>query len=141
MWSRAGVTTEVEVMPANAFFARSAKSEFSAFLIGFGATVGDAYIGMAQVLHSYDPAHGLGGLNRVRFADPAVDAALERSERERDPEARAAALREAGRRAFEQDTALLALHFPDNVWASRAGFDYTPRMAEGTMAALLRPAR
>jgi peptide/nickel transport system substrate-binding protein len=140
MWSRVGVITEVEVMPSNAFFARSAKGEFSSFLIGFGASVGDGYAGMAQVLHSYDPAHGLGGLNRTRFADPAVDAALELSERERDPVARAAALGEAARVGLERDVALLALHFPDNVWATRAGFAYTPAMEEATLAALLRPA-
>jgi len=140
MWSRVGVTTEVEVMPSNAFFSRAAKSEFSAFLIGFGSTVGDAYTGMSQVVHSYDIAHGLGGLNRFRFADPAVDAALARSEEERDPVVRDAVLRDAARIAFVQDTALLPLHFPDNVWASRKGFSYVPRMDEGTMAILLRPA-
>ncbi len=139
MWTRAGVPTEVEVLPANAFFARAAKREFAAFLIGFGLSVGDSYTGMSQVLHSFDAAHGLGGLNRFRFADPAVDAALDTSVTLRDPAARAAALQKAARVAFVEDTAIIPLHFPDNVWATRKGFTYRAGMSEGAEAALLTP--
>eukprot|EP01037_Dinobryon_pediforme_P005507 gene5507-5561_t len=121
MWTRAGVATSVDVLPANAFFARAAKRDLSAFLIGFGSTAGDSYTGMSQVLHSYDEAKGLGALNRFRFADKAVDEALERSQVTRDPAQRDAALREAARIAFTQDYAMVPLHLPDNVWATRAG--------------------
>ncbi|WP_264712561.1 ABC transporter substrate-binding protein [Limobrevibacterium gyesilva] len=139
-WTRAGIGTEVDVLPSNAFFSRAAKREFAAFLIGFGSTAGDAYTAMSQVLNSYDAERGLGALNRFRFSDPAVDAALERSQGERDPAARTAALQAAARIALVQDTAIIPLHFPDNAWATRAGFSYRPTMAEGAQAALLRPA-
>jgi peptide/nickel transport system substrate-binding protein len=138
MWTRAGVATSVDVLPANAFFARAAKREFSAFLIGFGSTAGDSYTGMSQVLHSYDEGKGLGALNRFRFADKAVDEALERSQQARDPDSRAAALREAARIAFTQDYAMVPLHLPDNVWATRAGLTYQPKMSEGALPELLR---
>ncbi len=141
MWTRAGIATSLDVLPANAFFSRAAKREFSAFLIGFGSTAGDSYTGMSQVLHSYDDTRGLGALNRFRFADKAVDAALERSQSTRDPEGRAAALREAARIAFVQDNAMIPLHFPDNVWATRAGLTYRPMMQEGAMAELLSRAK
>lgn len=141
MWTRAGVATSVDVLPSNAFFARAAKREFASFLIGFGSSAGDSFTGMSQVVHSYDEAHGLGSLNRFRFADPAVDAALEASQTTHDPEARAAALRDAARIAFVKDSAMVLLHFPDNVWATRAGLTYQPMMQEGAIPSLLSPAK
>jgi peptide/nickel transport system substrate-binding protein len=141
MWTRAGIATSVDVLPSNAFFARAAKRELSSFLIGFGSSAGDSYTGMSQILHSYDETHGLGALNRFRFADPAVDAALDRSQQARDPASREAALREAARIAFVQDSAMIPLHFPDNVWATRAGVTYRPKMQEGALPELLSPAR
>jgi peptide/nickel transport system substrate-binding protein len=128
-------------MPSNVFFSRAAKREFSAFLIGFGSSAGDAYPGMAQVLNTYDAVHGLGALNRERFSDPAFDALLAKSQVERDPAARDALLRQAARLAFVQDAAILPLHFPDNVWATRAGFTYLPAMEEGTLATHLAIAK
>ena len=139
MWTRAGVATSVDVLPANAFFARAAKRDLSAFLIGFGSTAGDSYTGMSQILHSYDETKGLGALNRFRFTDKAVDAALELSQQARDPDARATALRSAAKIAFTQDYAMVPLHIPDNVWATRAGLSYHPKMQEGALPELLKP--
>ena len=141
MWTRAGVATSVNVLPSNAFFARAAKREFAAFLIGFGSSVGDSYPGMSQVVHSYDPEHGLGALNRFRFSDPAVDAALDQSQQARDPEVRAGLLRQAAQLAFVKDSSMVNLHFPDNVWATRAGLVYHPTMSEGAQPELLSPGK
>jgi peptide/nickel transport system substrate-binding protein len=140
MWARIGVATQVDVLPSNAFFSRAAKREFAAFLIGFGSSAADSYTGMSQVVHTFDASQGLGGLNRFRFSDPAVDAALAASQTERDTGKRDALLREAARVAFVEDTALIPLHFPDNIWATRAGFTYTPRMNEGAVPQFLRRA-
>lgn len=137
MWTRVGVATAVNVLPSNAFFAQAAKREFSAFLIGFGSTAGDSYTGMSQVLHSFDPAHGLGALNRFRFADPKVDAALEASQSARDDATRQNALADAARIAFVDDTAIIPLHFPDNVWATKSSLTYHPTMQEGAIAELV----
>jgi peptide/nickel transport system substrate-binding protein len=139
-WSRVGVTTDVDVLPSNAFFSRGAKREFAAFLIGFGSSAGDAYPAMSQVLNTFDTEKGLGALNRFRFSDPAVDAALAASNAERDPAKREAALRGAARKALVEDVAIIPLHFPDNAWATRTGFSYRPTMSEGAQAGLLRPA-
>lgn len=138
MWSRIGVATKVDVLPSNAFFSRAAKREFASFLIGFGSSAADAYPGMSQVVATYQPEMGLGGLNRFRFSDPAVDAALAASQVERDAGKREGLLREAARIAFVEDTALVPLHFPDNVWATGAGFTYAARMEEGTLPQLLK---
>jgi peptide/nickel transport system substrate-binding protein len=76
-WTRIGIETRVEVMPSNVFFTRAGKREFSAFLIGFGHTTGDSWLGLSQVLRSYDQARGYGGLNRGRYANPRFDALID----------------------------------------------------------------
>ena len=140
MWSRIGLDARVEVMPSNVFFTRAGRREFSAFLIGWGNSAGDAYPGLSQVVATYDAARGLGGLNRGRYSNPLFDAALERARPISDVAARDAALREAQRIAFGQDHGIIALHFPMNVWATRAGLSYEAAAEEATLAHRLRPA-
>ena len=132
-WSRIGVDTAVEVMPANVFFTRAGKREFSAFLIGFGHSTGDAGPGLSQVLQSFD-GKGTGGLNRGRFSDPAFDAVMEEARTATDPEARGALLRRAQGIAFGQDVGVIPLHVPDNVWAHKASLTYEGGLEEATLA-------
>jgi peptide/nickel transport system substrate-binding protein len=132
-WSRLGLDARVEVMPANVFFTRSGKREFSAFLIGFGHSSGDAWLGLSQVLQSFDGA-GTGGLNRGRYSDPAFDRVMDQARGVFDTARREALLQQAQRIAFEQDAAVLPLHIPDNVWAHRADLVYEGGVEEGTYA-------
>ncbi len=138
-WSRIGLDARVEVMPSNVFFTRAGRREFSTFLIGFGHTTGDAWLGMSQVLHSFDQARGLGGLNRARYANPAFDALIEEARSVLDPARREALLQQAQQLAFRQDMAILPLHVPDNVWAHRANLTYAGGVEESTLAKNLRP--
>jgi peptide/nickel transport system substrate-binding protein len=140
MWTRIGLEARVEVMPSNVFFTRAGRREFSVFLIGFGSTAGDAYPALSQVLNSFDRERGIGGLNRARYSNPAFDALLAQSNATPDPAAREALLRRAQRVAFAEDFAVVPLHFADNVWATRAGFEYRATTEESTLAHHLRPA-
>lgn len=139
-WARIGLDTRVEVMPSNVFFTRAGRREFSAFLIGFGHTTGDAWLGMSQVLQSFDRERGLGGLNRGRYSSAAFDALMERARGEVDGARRDALLRQAQQLAA-RDVGIIPLHFPDNVWAHRAAFTYAARIEESTLAHHLAPAR
>ncbi len=132
-WSRIGLDARVEVMPSNVFFTRSGKREFSAFLIGFGHSTGDAWLGLSQVLQTYN-GEGTGGLNRGRYGNPAFDALMEQARGVTDPARRGNLLRQAQTVAFTQDAAILPLHAPDNVWAHRAGITYEGGIDEGTFA-------
>ena len=132
-WSRIGLDARVEVMPSNVFFTRSGRREFSAFLIGFGHSTGDAWLGLSQVLQSFD-GQGTGGLNRGRYSSPAFDALMEQSRGVTDAARRGALLGQAQALALQQDAAILPLHVPDNVWAHRAGITYEGGIEEGTLA-------
>jgi len=138
-WTRLGLDARVEVMPSNVFFTRAGKREFSAFLIGFGHTTGDSWLGLSQVLHSFD-GKGYGGLNRGRYSNPAFDTIIDQARTVPDADARGALLRQAQEIAFHQDAAILPLHVPDNVWAHRANLRYEGGVDEGTLAQHLHPA-
>ncbi len=140
-WARIGLDARVEVMPSNVFFTRAGRREFSTFLIGFGHSTGDAWLGMAQVLHSFDAARGLGGLNRGRYASPAFDGLMEQARGAADPAARDRLIRQAQRVAMGQDMAVLPLHVPDNIWAHRASLTYAAMVEESTLAHHLHPRR
>ncbi len=141
MWSRIGLDARVEVMPSNVFFTRAGRREFSAFLIGFGSSAADAYPALTQVVATYDRERGIGGLNRGRYSNPAFDAALEAARPLTDPAARGEALAAAQRIALVQDTGIVPLHFPMNIWATRAAFTYDGGIEEGTYAHNLHPAQ
>lgn len=132
-WTRIGVETRVEVMPSNVFFTRAGKREFSVFLIGFGHSSGDAWLGLSQVLQTYDGA-GIGGLNRGRYSSGEFDRIMEQTRRITDPVERGTLLARAQRVAFSQDAAILPLHVPDNVWGHRADLTYEGGLEENTLA-------
>lgn len=132
-WSRIGLDARVEVMPASVFFTRSGKREFSAFLIGFGHSTGDAWLGLSQVLQTFNN-EGTGGLNRGRYSNPAFDRVMDEARGVSDPARREALLHQAQHIGLQQDAAILPLHVPDNVWAHRAGITYEGGIDEGTFA-------
>ena len=132
-WSRIGLDARVDVMPSNVFFTRAGKREFSAFLIGFGHSTGDAWLGLSQILQTYDP-QGTGGLNRGRYSSPAFDALMNEARTMTDPAAREALIRRAQVLALQQDAAIVPLHVPDNVWAHRADITYEGGLDEATLA-------
>jgi peptide/nickel transport system substrate-binding protein len=139
-WTRIGIETRVEVMPSNVFFTRAGKREFSIFLIGFGHTTGDSWLGLSQVLHSYDQARGLGGLNRGRYANPRFDALIDAARTATEIGQRDAVLRQAQEVAFREDAGIIPLHVPDNTWAHRAGLSYEAGLDENTLTQHLRMA-
>jgi peptide/nickel transport system substrate-binding protein len=132
-WTRIGIETRVEVMPSNVFFTRAGKREFSIFLIGFGHTTGDAWLGLSQVMHSFDATKGLGGLNRGRYSNPRFDALIDQTRTVADPDQRGALIRQAQEIAFREDAGVIPLHVPDNNWAHRANMTYAAGLDENTL--------
>ncbi|RKK03697.1 ABC transporter substrate-binding protein [Pseudoroseomonas wenyumeiae] len=137
-WTRIGIETRVEVMPSNVFFTRAGKREFSAFLIGFGHTTGDSWLGLSQVLHSFDQAKGLGGLNRGRYSSPRFDRMIDEARTVADLDQRGALLRQAQEVAFREEAGIIPLHVPNNTWAHRAGLSYEAGLDENTLTQHLR---
>ena len=139
MWTRAGVRTTIEALPWTTFIGRASRQEFSAFLVGWGTSSGEASNPLRNLVATVDRDKGYGASNRGRYSNPEVDRVLDAAMRELDDEKREALLQQATRLAFE-DTGILPLHIQKNAWAMRRGFTHDARADELTRAQDVHPA-
>lgn len=143
MFSRLGIETEVETLPAGNFFSRASQGapgnlpEFSFILVGWGAGTGESSDSLKALLATFNPQKGMGATNRGRYSNPAFDAKLEEALRTVDDTKRDAALAEAMEIGME-DVGLIPTHYQLNTWASRKGFKVQARTDEYTLATGIR---
>lgn len=138
MITRAGLRTEVEAMPQPLFVRRANAHEFSLYLLAYNSTT--AASTLRGLLMTRDPAAGFGTVNRMRYSNPALDAAMLAALSELDDVRRAAALAAAQRIAVE-DLAAIPLLANLHTWATRAErARFTPSPLGRTRAMAARPA-
>lgn len=144
MWSRIGITTEVDAMPRNTFFSRLIRGdeltmpgfdvpEFSMSMTGWGTVAGEATYTVSGTLETYNAATGGGNGNFGRYSNPAVDARSVLAKRTIDRDARLEILQTAIRIAME-DYAFIPIHFQVNNWAMSSDLVHNPRTNERTLA-------
>ena len=134
MWTRVGIKTTVDTMPAATFFSRAARFEFSARLTGWASDTGEASSNLTELVASSNPDKGRGAIfDPTHYANPAVDAIVEKSLATIDPDARETLYREATKLAMK-DTPIIPIHHQMNVFAIRKGLVFHMRMQEGTRA-------
>ena len=138
MWQRIGVQTTVEALPWNNFIARAGKNEFSAFLLGWGVSSGEGLNPLRAQLATWNPQRGLGTANRGRYSNPALDALIDKAMATMDDPKREALIQQATKLALDDD-AVIMLHLQKNIWATRKGLHYEPRVDEETRAMGVRP--
>lgn len=140
MWQRIGVQTTVEAMPWNSFVTRAGKQEFSAFLLGWGTSTAEGTNPLRAQIATWNPDRGMGTANRGRYSNPAVDALIEKALVTMDDNEREKIIQQATREAMA-DVPVVMLHLQKNIWATRAGLVYEPRVDEETRAMAVRPAQ
>jgi peptide/nickel transport system substrate-binding protein len=134
MWTRIGIKTAVDTMPAATFFPRATRAEFSIRLTGWASDTGEASSPLIELLASSNPEKGRGAvLDPSHYGNPAVDAIVEQSLTTIDTTAREALYRQAEEMAMAQ-TAIIPIHHQVNIWAIRKGLVFHMRMQEGTRA-------
>lgn len=144
MWSRIGVTTEVDAMPRNVFFSRLIRGdelsmpgydvpEFSMSMTGWGTVAGEATYTVSGTLETYNAATGGGNGNFGRYSNPEIDARSVLAKRTIDPEQRLAILQEAIKIGMG-DYAYIPIHFQVNSWAMKSDLVHQPRTNERTLA-------
>jgi peptide/nickel transport system substrate-binding protein len=140
MWTRAGVRTAVEAAPYASFISRASRQEFSAFLVSWGSSSGEPSAGLRATLGSWDPASGMGAVNRSRYSNPEFDRRVLAAMNILDPGERERMLQDATRVAMVDDAAILTTHFQVNVWAMRRGLRHDGRADERSRPQDIRPA-
>ena len=139
MWTRIGVKTTVEVMPAATFFSRALRAEFSMRLTGWASDTGEASSNLTELVASSNPDKGRGAVFMPdRYNNPRVDTIIEQALATIDVPRREALYREAERLAMP-DLPIIPLHHQVNVWAVRKGLSFHARMQERTFAWDIEP--
>jgi len=130
-WSRVGVKTTVDTMPAATFFSRALKAEFSIDMTGWSSDSGEASSNLIQIFASSNPAKGRGAvLNPSHYANDSLDAVIEKAVATIDPVERETLYKQAMRQGMA-DMAVIPIHFQVNVYAMQKGLTMVQRMQEG----------
>ena len=138
MLSRIGVDTKVVAMPSSTYFTQATDLKFSFMLLGWGTGTGEASSSLKALLMTYNREKGYGTANRGRYSNSKVDALTEDALQTVDDVKRGAYLQRATELAIH-DTGVIPLHFQVNLWATRDGIGYAPRVDEQTAAWKFRP--
>ena len=144
MLTAVGIRVTVDALPAAVFFRRANGNaqldpEFTAFMAIFASSTGVASETMSSILRTRNASLGQGPLNRGRYSNPAMDAALDRVDRTLDDAERERAMGAAARIAIE-DNAILPIFSLRASYGVRRGLTLTPRGDQYTMATGIRSA-
>jgi peptide/nickel transport system substrate-binding protein len=131
MLTRVGISTKVETMPVNVYLPKARNGDFSFAMLGWGSFAGD--LALRALVAGIDPKKGFGTWNWSYYANPKVDALLEKGFATVDEKQREAIAREAATLAL-RDTAVIPLHHQIVVWALKRPMTYAARTDEFTFA-------
>ena len=132
MWTRLGVKTNIDAMTASTFFSRRNKSEFPAYLAGWGASTGEMSSPLKALLATADKSRGYGATNPTGYSNKALDDSLTNALSTVDDKAREDLLRQTSRIAMS-DWAIIPLHFEVTPWAMKKTVDYKARVDQYTL--------
>ncbi len=138
MWARVGIKTEVEATAPPMFFKNRDEYKYSAYLAGWGSESGEMSNPLRSLVATPNREKGMGGANRGRYTNPAMDAKLEEAMRSVDDKKREMLLQEASKLVIA-DYGLIPLHFELSVWAMRKDLAYVGRADQATLAQFVSP--
>ncbi len=141
MFTRGGLkVTDVVTLPFNVFSAQATQLKFSVFLYAYNSALPGASDYLRSMLGTYDAARGLGGVNRGRYSNPALDALISAADSEFDPEKRSALHRQAMALAMA-DVAVVPIYSQKSYWASKADIVFEPSVGDETQIRFIHPAK
>ena len=138
MLARVGIATKVETLPFSVYVARARKFDFTAALLGWGVSTGEASYPLGSLVATVNAEKGMGPWNWSRYSNAKMDRLLEQALGTVDDAKRERLLQEATELAI-RDQAVVPLHYQVNTWAARRNLVYTPRTDERTHAHAVKP--
>jgi len=138
MLARAGIAARVETLPFSVYTTRARKYEFTAALLGWGVSTGEASYPLTSLIATVNAEKGMGPCNWSRYSNSKMDLLLDQALATVDNAKREKLLQEATEIAI-RDQAVVPLHYQVNTWASRRNFTYLPRTDERTYAHAVKP--
>ena len=125
--AEAGIRVHPRPLPWDRLYARLVAGEVDFHYGGMVADSGDASDVFDEMVHSRDPQGGYGASNAIGFTDAAIDHLIERSATTLKPLERRELLQECMRHIVES-RAFIPLFVPHELYATRDGIDWTPRL-------------
>lgn len=135
-FSRAGIDTSVETLPASVYFSRASALEFSFIMGGAAAETGESSGVLGPLLETFGESAGRG--NRGRYSNPEFDKTLTAARQAMDEEKRRELLQSATRIAME-DLGVIPVFYLANTWALKEGLSYPGRSDGYTLAYEFKP--
>lgn len=134
MWTRVGVKTAVNTVPASMFFSEVARDVFTADLTGWASDTGEASSSLIQIVASVNVEKGRGAQPRAsHFKRDNIDKVIEESLATFDAGAREKLYIEATKMGMAEQC-IIPLHHQVNIWAMKKSFSLLPRQQEGVRA-------
>jgi peptide/nickel transport system substrate-binding protein len=133
MFSRIGIATKVEAMPASVFFPRNTRQEFSMSLSGWAAETGELAGVLRPLVATRAADKGNGTVNASGYSNAKVDELIDKAMGTLDDAARESLLEQAATLALNEQ-AIIPLHNQLNVWAMRKPIRFGGRTDERTHA-------
>ncbi len=141
MWSRAGLKVNANALNGTVFFPASQRGDYSVQMSAWGTITGEASYTYGSLVHTADPALGLGAFNRTGYSNKDFDRVFEDAQRTLDDEKRRALFEESTTIAME-DRAIIPTVILQTVWAAKAKMvTFQPRIDQETLAYLIKPAQ
>ena len=140
MLSRVGINSKVETAPMGPYAGRASKQEFSLYMVGWGASTGEASSPLRSLLATFNRDKGLGAVNWGRYSNVKVDYLIEQALQQVDDENRRTMVQNATKLAMD-DLGIMPIHFQNTIWATTKKVQYTPRTDEYTLAFQFRPVK
>ncbi len=136
MWTRIGLTVQVEALARTIFFPRATDYEFSIYTAQYGTETNlDMLMSM---LHSRNTDLGLGTGNRARYVNETADALIQEAMITTDDAARNALIAQALETVFGEH-GLIPLYWPSFAVAARTGLDVAVRANARNTAMRITP--
>lgn len=125
--AKIGITVKVNAIPKATFFPKANDTDSSFNLIGWACSDGDGSAFLDTCVHSYDQDKGYGRYNGGRYANPEVDALIEKSAKVLDAAEREKLLAEIMHKALLEDQNIIPLHYQVDLYAVSQKVEMTPR--------------
>ena len=138
MWSQVGLKAQAETPEPAVFFKNRDEYRYSAYLAGWAGETGELSNPLRALAATPSRERGMGGTNRGRYSNPALDARLEEAMRTVDDKKREALLQQASKLLIA-DYGLLPLYFETAIWAMRRDLTYAARADQMTLAQFVTP--
>lgn len=129
MLAKIGIELKLNLMPKSNFwgYIRVPSDKSSLIMSGWDVPSGDAGSMYNALYYSRDKKPGYGEVNRTGYTNPEVDALLDKADSTSKIEERDTHLQEATKLLL-QDIPMVPVHYEQDVYASRSGVTFTPRV-------------